>query len=428
MDDCSDKCTTVCDGFVDCDKSTICSESYCHNSQCQNPTTACFDEHCMGSHYGDVQHGLENTFLNQDGSINWDCTSLNPEHLNCGFHGQNLETSFPSHTHSMGAPATPSSELPGSVKSLGHGHYYSQQPFGPRTHMVPGSCLTHGLGSICIGSAQELCNSADDCTYQQKLDNGLTLENCSGMSAPFASLQTSRVLHHRYQHGSLQALASQLCRQHEAARTVTTSTRTTPSLSIQSSPVPTSSHQEMSSASAFASPDFMGTDGLHICRWVGNKLENTICGAIFPDAGSLQKHLTVAHADPSQGCQGQGYYCCWEGCSRPDEPFSQKSKLQGHFLTHSNYKSFRCSICGKPFARQATLERHERSHRGDKPYKCKECGKQFTDSSELSEKPFKCNHPGCNFETGDHMVNENTNVLILDVQKALLDQVYFRRT
>jgi hypothetical protein len=33
--------------------------------------------------------------------------------------------------------------------------------------------------------------------------------------------------------------------------------------------------------------------------------------------------------------KGNGYYCCWEGCHRPDEPFSQKSKLQGHFLTHS---------------------------------------------------------------------------------------------
>ncbi|GAB1212751.1 hypothetical protein ATERTT37_001898 [Aspergillus terreus] len=84
------------------------------------------------------------------------------------------------------------------------------------------------------------------------------------------------------------------------------------------------------------------------------------------------------------GAKGTGYYCCWEGCHRPDEPFSQKSKLQGHFLTHSNYKNFKCTVCGKMFARQATLERHERSHRGEKPYKCSECGKTFTDSSELS--------------------------------------------
>ncbi|KAI9928761.1 zinc-finger protein [Aspergillus wentii] len=109
------------------------------------------------------------------------------------------------------------------------------------------------------------------------------------------------------------------------------------------------------------------------------------------------------------GAKGNGYYCCWEGCHRPDEPFSQKSKLQGHFLTHSNHKSFRCSVCGKFFARQATLDRHERSHRGEKPYKCADCGKSFTDSSELKthsrthtgEKPFKCTYPGCNFQTGD---------------------------
>ncbi|TPX20443.1 zinc-finger protein [Coccidioides immitis] len=410
MDDCADACTTVCDGFVDCDKSTICSESYCDNLNCEKTSTACYDKNCIEVHYDNVHQTHENNFLSQDGSLNWDCMTLGPEHGNCGFHGENFDGSFASHIHPSGT--TVACDL-SSIKDLSQSHFSDQQtPFDSHSHIVSGPCLNHGLGAICISNTTELCHNTGNCTYQRKIGGNLPLGSCSGISTPFASLHSSRTANHRHHHGhgSFQALALQLYhRRQEATPTITASTRSTPSLSMHSSPVPAPIGQEATGTPLFDASDFLGAEELHICRWVGNKLENKICGEIFPDAGSLQKHLTTAHADPTQGCQGQGYYCCWEGCSRPDEPFSQKSKLQGHFLTHSNYKSFRCSICGKPFARQATLERHERSHRGDKPYKCKECGKKFTDSSELKthmrthtgEKPFKCNHPGCTFETGD---------------------------
>ncbi|KAI5283753.1 zinc-finger protein, partial [Ascosphaera atra] len=134
-----------------------------------------------------------------------------------------------------------------------------------------------------------------------------------------------------------------------------------------------------------------------------------ICGATFATAAQLQDHLISHHVKPLPGPKGPGFYCTWHDCHRPHEPFSQKSKLQGHFLTHSNHKGFQCTTCGKAFARQATLERHERSHKGLKPYRCEWCGKRFTDSSELKthirthtgEKPFKCEYPGCTFQTGD---------------------------
>ncbi|KAJ6151157.1 hypothetical protein N7470_007751 [Penicillium chermesinum] len=195
-----------------------------------------------------------------------------------------------------------------------------------------------------------------------------------------------------------------------------------------SSPRDTPPPLEGGSSSIMTTPEFSTDDNeIHMCKWTSTIHGiKTPCGATFADAGALQEHLTATHMNTIDGAKGTGYYCCWAGCHRPDDPFSQKSKLQGHFLTHSNYKNFRCSVCGKSFARQATLDRHERSHRGDKPYKCKECGKCFTDSSELSEpparldpdmsnanisethsrthtgeKPFKCDWPGCTFQTGD---------------------------
>ncbi|KAJ9273109.1 transcriptional regulator family: C2H2 zinc finger [Paecilomyces variotii] len=187
--------------------------------------------------------------------------------------------------------------------------------------------------------------------------------------------------------------------------------RSSVSSHLMSSPADTPPPLEGGISSGLTSPTFPTDDHEpHICKWTFNHDGMKIaCGASFADAGALQEHLVSKHMGTMDGRKGHGYYCCWEGCHRPDEPFSQKSKLQGHFLTHSNFKSFKCSVCSKPFARQATLERHERSHRGEKPYKCRECGKAFTDSSELKthsrthsgEKPFKCNYPGCNFQTGD---------------------------
>jgi hypothetical protein len=108
---------------------------------------------------------------------------------------------------------------------------------------------------------------------------------------------------------------------------------------LLSSPIETPPPLDGGASSVLTSPTIglADDDESHVCRWTHTRSGmKTICGAFFPSAATLQQHLVAEHMNPVQGMKGYGYYCRWEGCHRPDEPFSQKSKLQGHFLTHSN--------------------------------------------------------------------------------------------
>ncbi|KAK2799932.1 hypothetical protein FQN50_008325 [Emmonsiellopsis sp. PD_5] len=261
----------------------------------------------------------------------------------------------------------------------------------------------------------DLCPTLDDCNHQSHF--GPVFSDCNPDEfLGFIPMESYPQFHNRYaQLDGILKLPCDILPDHihkDPSQISHHSSRPTSSGldSVHPKSSPFSSPPPKDVTSALTSPELGPIGELHICKCrLRNKPESTICGASFSDAGQLQDHLIQNHVGTMEGSQGHGYYCSWEGCHRPDEPFSQKSKLQGHFLTHSNHKGFQCSVCRKPFARQATLERHERSHRGEKPYTCKMCQKSFTDSSELKthmrthtgEKPFKCNHPGCNFETGD---------------------------
>lgn len=104
-----------------------------------------------------------------------------------------------------------------------------------------------------------------------------------------------------------------------------------------------SCHSHDSGVSALTSPETeVLEDRECICRWqasVGGL--TSMCGAVFANPASLQSHLVKEHLGTIEGPAGHGYYCRWDGCHRPNEPFSQKSKLQGHFLTHSNRECLR---------------------------------------------------------------------------------------
>ncbi|KAF3895487.1 Zinc-responsiveness transcriptional activator [Trichophyton interdigitale] len=415
-DQCSPGCATICDGFVDCDKSTACSEPQCNDMNCNNQATACFDMNCVTEGEQSLRSLDQGHFFNQSIPLNWGCLDLQNTAAaaatsaattsavndvsslqHCNLDNDKLRSHF--HFHHVGS--INSLDINSASKGLDNGII---DPKHSRP-VISTPCSNHAGNVWPMASAAGECNNNlnnHNNTHHPYLNH---LHQRGNLDKAFDIAQWSAQMERHRHAPSFHSQTSSAGFIHDVmTNNSTVSTRSTPGLSLESSPMTALTSREVS----IQSMDYSG-DELHICKWVANGDSGLACGITFPDAKSLQEHLVQEHANQTEGAKGTGYYCCWEGCHRPHEPFSQKSKLQGHYLTHSNYKNFQCSICGKSFARQATLERHERSHRGDKPYKCKICGKAFTDSSELKthrrihtgEKPFKCKHPGCTFETGD---------------------------
>ena len=85
---------------------------------------------------------------------------------------------------------------------------------------------------------------------------------------------------------------------------------------------------------------------------------------------------------------------------------------------HDESKALKCDVCLKLFTNKSKLESHYRTHTGEKPFVCRICDKRFSQKSNLvthqgthSEiKPFKCSicPEGRYFKTKDclrkHMV------------------------
>ncbi|RAH63934.1 C2H2-type zinc finger protein [Aspergillus aculeatinus CBS 121060] len=461
MDNCSVTCPSVCDGFVDCEEAAVCSvshcdDAHCNDTHCDSTDPVCFDEHCFGSGtHADGEHSLEALLalgspLNLESSDLLSPTALPPvpgeQPKSVGLPG------VPGLVGSTDAFFAPFAPVP-----VSHCHAHSHQHFQchdfskdahhawyPMPTSVNPADVFHMMGvcpDLTACHHQYHVQQVPDCSEHPKPGDDSTSNSftCFHINPnPNHSHGHSHIPHFHTHHAPETAEMTDpnttqeppipnptthrkpcrthvhRCRTHSHAHHHYSpyspySRQSRSSVSSQLSPGDTPPPLDGGSSSVLTSPEYIPEEA-HVCRWTttvdGVKKP---CGATFSDSCGLQEHLIGSHMATVEGAKGTGYYCCWEGCHRPDEPFSQKSKLQGHFLTHSNYKNFKCSVCGKFFARQATLERHERSHRGEKPYKCAECGKSFTDSSELKthsrthtgEKPFKCTYPGCNFQTGD---------------------------
>ncbi|KAL1966549.1 hypothetical protein VTN77DRAFT_4471 [Rasamsonia byssochlamydoides] len=432
VDNCSLNCSSVCDGFVDCDNSTVCSESHCDDVNCGNTGPICFDKNCF-SDAQSVDQSIAD-FLAEDATLSWDTSAFLPTsgEQNNNPQPSDAQTQFPNSS----VEQTPDAQFAFSppIRHINNHpshnacHGFSKDTVGlwspayssntdlTNVDMYDMLGAAPGFNNVHQGHAIQnqppnggsfeklpcfLGNGAPSCSDAGYQHLGCYLRNSGDTGLHQFSRAQSQGRVHRHVHNHAQHRVSHYARH----------SRCSDSSHLLSSPVETPPPLDGGASSILTSPTTaLADDDEHVCRWTLDRGGmKSVCGAFFADASGLQQHLVSEHMVPIDGAKGYGYYCRWEGCHRPDEPFSQKSKLQGHFLTHSNYKSFKCSVCGKPFARQATLERHERSHRGEKPYKCKECGKAFTDSSELKthsrthtgEKPFKCTFPGCNFQTGD---------------------------
>ncbi|KAJ5113624.1 hypothetical protein N7456_002158 [Penicillium angulare] len=449
VDDCSIDCGSVCDGFVDCDVSTVCSVAHCDDTHCDTDhcdtdhcevDPNCFDDPCCE---GIDEHNCEfDTFFGLNSPLSLDTPGILPT-ASMNQHAVSETGKFLDHT------------LPGIIDPCYHQDFLSSYQ-AHATHCdqnVANHFECHDFQKELQGifplpqlPTQTDVNPTDvfqmlgvcpdySIHHDPHLSHDHTLQTPleapkSNIPDPLNCFQPHPEHHHmHHQHGHFKNPNDldlhighgphrnhHRCRGHHhnhAHHYSPYSRQSRSSISSQflSSPGETPPPLDGGVSSVLTTPDFSAEDNdVFMCKWtMGSNGVRAPCGATFRCAGALQDHLVSSHMNTVEGAKGTGYYCCWDGCHRPDEPFSQKSKLQGHFLTHSNYKNFRCSVCGKSFARQATLDRHERSHRGDKPYRCKDCGKTFTDSSELKthsrthtgEKPFKCTWPGCNFTTGD---------------------------
>ncbi|KAJ6091966.1 hypothetical protein N7467_003935 [Penicillium canescens] len=469
VDDCALDCGSMCDGFVACGPSTVCSVANCEDDNCDDNDCEdhCEDNHCDDNHCEDL---CEADHCEETNCDTTHCDSIDPlcfeSHCCDGTEGQDcsFDTLFGLNTPlSLDAGMFPSTTM---GHHLGHGTKALEHPLPVTIDPSQHHNFLHSYQTHATNCDQNVPNHFECHDFQKDLQgmfvapplptqtevNPAEVFHMLGMCSDFSICQDQHTgtqndvspfdkpktdptdafncFHpeHLHVHGNfknpndLNLTTSRgphrnhhRCRAHHHAHShpyspYSRQSRSSISSHLLSSPGETPPPLEGGVSSVLTTPDFSEDNDLHICKW-STKIHGikAACGATFADAGALQEHLVTSHMNTVNGAKGNGYYCCWEGCHRPDEPFSQKSKLQGHFLTHSNYKNFSCSVCGKAFARQATLDRHERSHRGDKPYACKHCGKSFTDSSELKthsrthtgEKPFKCTWPGCNFTTGD---------------------------
>lgn len=370
VDDCHVDCGSICDGFVDCDASTVCSvahcdDNHCDDQHCESTEPVCFDDHCCD---GITEADCNFDFFNFNPSFSLDnsnmlpATTLRhhieepgkiadhtlPAHPDQCYH-QVFTTSYQAHANHCDQDVSNHLGCQDFQKEL-QGMFPSQQ--FPAQSVVNTEDIFHLFGlcsdySICHDQQHAEQQPDFHCGGNTKLGQAPATLDCSHSDHHHVHSEFKNPndlnLHiirgpHRNQHR---------CRAHHHPHThpyspYSRQSRSSVSSHFLSSPGETPPPLDGGASSTLTTPDFtVGDSDLHICKWTTNVLGvEAHCGARFADAGALQDHLVSSHMNTVDGAKGNGYYCCWAGCHRPDEPFSQKSKLQGHFLTHSN-----CRVC-----------------------------------------------------------------------------------
>ena len=390
VDDCTLDCGSGCGGFLDCDTSTVCSATHCEDDSCED--THCDDNHCETDH-------CEESNCEKPDCAEDHCDNIDPlcfdAHCCDGTESQdcNFDTFFglntPLSLDTGVFPSTMGQHNPGHpMKGMEHTFPGTFDPSQQQTFL-------HSYQAHATHCEQDVPNHFECHDFQkdwqamfpappvptQNEVNPAEVFHMLGMCSDFSVCQDQHVPgqqttfdafekpktntspfncydhdHHHHVHGhfknpndlNLQSTrkgphrSHNRCRAHHHAHShpyspYSRQARSSISSHLHSSPGETPPPLDGGASSILTTPDFSEDNELHVCKWAptihGIK---AVCGATFADSGALQDHLIAAHMSTVDGAKGNGYYCCWEGCHRPNEPFSQKSKLQGHFLTHSN--------------------------------------------------------------------------------------------
>lgn len=376
LDDCSVDCQSACEGSDDCDASTACSaahcdkthcdEDHCDEEHCETADDFCLEDHCCDTNIDqncgfDAFFGLttplsldttgmlpsaamtpqpyaeqgkpeyilpsmidpcyHETFLSSYQQHSSHCDQNVTNHFECNDFQKDLQGMFNNQHYPMPTEVNPSDVF----QMLGTCPDYSEcnEPHLPAPQLLPDSLekpKTDPAADALNCFHPEHHHVHDHDHFKNPNDLNLNIPR-----GPHRSHHRCRGHHHSHVHHY-----SPYSRQ----------SRSSISSHFMSSPRDTPPPLEGGASSIMTTPDFSTDDNeLHVCKWTPkiNGIK-TPCGATFSDAGALQDHLMAHHMNTVEGARGTGYYCCWAGCHRPDEPFSQKSKLQGHFLTHSNCK------------------------------------------------------------------------------------------
>lgn len=382
QDDCQFDCGSICDGFVDCDTSSVCSvahcddkhceEDNCDDGHCESTDPICFDDHCCD--FSNQECNFDSFFgLNTPMSLGapgilpastmdqhtFGEPGKTAEHTVPGVidpcYQQDFLSSYQTHATQCDQNVTNHFECHDFQKDL-HAMFPNQH-FPQPTEVNPAEVF-HMMGmcsdtSICHD--QHVQHTAPINLQKPKID---TSPNAINRLHHDHDHHDHHNHHHAHTHGHFKNpndLNLHLtrgphrnhhrCRAHHHAHShpyspYSRQSRSSISSHLLSSPGETPPPLDGGVSSVLTTPDFSAEDNdLHICKWTTTLHGiQAPCGATFADSGALQEHLVSSHMSTVDGAKGNGYYCCWEGCHRPDEPFSQKSKLQGHFLTHSNCK------------------------------------------------------------------------------------------
>ncbi|KAK2755862.1 zinc-finger protein [Arachnomyces sp. PD_36] len=350
-DDCSVQCSSVCDGFVGCDASTACSESHCDELDCDKVAPVCFDKNCIGDEH-DAEQDLAG-LLGQNEPFNWE-TDFLPSTTSATFDSLHSYDKFDDYTNPSGFSLSNNNFPSQSTTDAATSPDFSSLGFHPSTkdsnsHMSNNTYTSQNDFNTDMYDILGLNQNFSGCTHQNRGASTFPELNNSDKLYQFASALSQPQCQNQHQHTDSCFAIPMDPRRYQAQAQANMhhthhnhySVSSVSSTPLHSTPMETPPPQRSEISSPLTSPDTVPQDNAPtICRWVSKKDGSvSICGEILSGPGALQEHLVSKHMGTVDGAQGHGYYCRWEGCSRPNEPFSQKSKLQGHFLTHSNFSA-----------------------------------------------------------------------------------------